>query len=1449
MSLLTLSLLILCFLNQAASEVYYITANSAAPCTVQPCLTLPQFAANSSHSLHSNTTLVFLPGTHHLSNVNLTLSNVDNFVMKSENSTAQIKCTGDSSMHFYQSQSIHITNLEFIGCEGNQVRHVEEFVVEDAKFEGQDNSGTALELIETTAQIVNSTFLSNRNGSFRECPIFDPEYGCLSDEFIGGAIIATNSIVEISRSRFEDNRAYLGGAIFAEQDSIINMSGNVFISNNANGGGVLYSSSSTITIEASEFHDNNAGGVLTSISSTITIEASEFHGNNATYGGGVLTFISSTITIEASEFHGNNASWGGVLFSNSGTITIEASEFHDNNAGVGGVLASINSSTITIEGSGFHDNYATWWGGVLGARSCIITIAGSNFTNNISPIGAIIYAEFRSMIQHSFFLVNNNKADRYAVIYLLDSEFLGDDSGNVTFSNNLGSLMAFNSNITFTGYATFVNNTPSQTVSGDFQEGGAITLFQSNVFIDGECNLEYNHAENGGAIHSTESKLYVNGDVTIAHNTATGNGGGVYLSTSELNCQQESALVLLNNIASHKGGGLHAIGSSMKAASSNTYSQYTGARINITGNAAERGGGLSLEANAKLYILKKYDDYYNNDDNDFYTTTFAANSADYGGAIHVDDDTNSGTCASNTETECFFQVLALYGFNLYSRLKTQNMHFSQNHANISGSTLYGGLLDRCAVSPFAEVHYKYQRAFRDSSDGIAYFENVSTFTYYNPYYHDYYDYYDRTREIISSDPVRVCLCFNADQNNDCPHQHYTEVKKGQTFTLPVVAVDQVGQPVSATIQTSLYFTESGLAEGQLAREIPAECTNLTFNIVSSRKSENLSLYASDGPCKDAELSSAAVEIHFLPCSCPIGLQVSEMNSTNCTCDCHSDISQYMEHCDSHTGLLTKQPQTRAWISYINDTDLTGYLVFLNCPFDYCLSTSPSVDLSEPNIADAQCAFGRSSLLCGSCQPGLSLSLGSSHCLPCPSYWPALLIAITIAAILAGIALVALFLILNMTVAGGTLNGLIFYANVVHANESILLPFQMRNFITVFISWLNLDLGIDTCYFPEMDTYIKTWLLLAFPAYIILLVVLVIIISSYSTQFSNLIGKKDPVATLATLILLSYAKLLEICFKSLSVGILEYPDGSSEMLWLPDATVKYLSGKHIPLFIAAVLILLVGLVYTALLFSWQWLLYLPRWRVFKWTRNPKIQTFIETYHKPYTPKHRCWTGLLLIVRVVLYLVAATNVSNDPTIALTAINFTVCCIFALKQFFGSRLYWKWPVDVLETFFYLNILFFVIFTWYSLDSPASNREAAAYTSVIITFIVLLLIILYHVYTYTSVFSKIHKTKLGGMINRLFTDAYPKPKPERHWSPPPDDDIHRFNELLDVIDRPVNTYDYEVPVKQQEPAKPTQSVVEVHQPCNLAAPNPEEVANSLHIPGAAEAAQVKEKEAVSQV
>ena len=83
-----------------------------------------------------------------------------------------------------------------------------------------------------------------------------------------------------------------------------------------------------------------------------------------------------------------------------------------------------------------------------------------------------------------------------------------------------------------------------------------------------------------------------------------------------------------------------------------------------------------------------------------------------------------------------------------------------------------------------------------------------------------------------------------------------------------------------------------------------------------------------------------------------------------------------------------------------------------------------------------------------------------------------------------------------------------------ANRDILLPFQEINLITVIVSLLNLVLGVDTCYFSGMNAYTKAWLQLAFPVFVFLLIIVIIILSSYSIRFSKLIGSKNPVATLA-----------------------------------------------------------------------------------------------------------------------------------------------------------------------------------------------------------------------------------------------------------------------------------------------------------------------------------------------
>ena len=76
---------------------------------------------------------------------------------------------------------------------------------------------------------------------------------------------------------------------------------------------------------------------------------------------------------------------------------------------------------------------------------------------------------------------------------------------------------------------------------------------------------------------------------------------------------------------------------------------------------------------------------------------------------------------------------------------------------------------------------------------------------------------------------------------------------------------------------------------------------------------------------------------------------------------------------------------------------------------------------------------------------------------------------------------------------------------------------------MFIAWVNHDLGIETCFFDGMDAYSKAWLQYAFPIYVWVLVGAIILASRHSTRIVRSLGT-NPVAVLATLFLLSYAKL-------------------------------------------------------------------------------------------------------------------------------------------------------------------------------------------------------------------------------------------------------------------------------------------------------------------------------------
>ena len=871
--------------------------------------------------------------------------------------------------------------------------------------------------------------------------------------------------------------------------------------------------------------------------------------------------------------------------------------------------------------------------------------------------------------------------------------------------------------------------------------GGAITLENNSQGTIVYCLLQQNVADNGGALAALSNcSVYLkkkalmisdssHHSVTqILSNTARISGGGIYLSESSIYFRAETNVHF--NQAHNFGGGIHAFESLIEF----------GSDIKFDNNRSKKGGGLSL-ANSYLYSAQLFQS----------SVSFTFNNAIFGGALYVQDDSDP---YSSTLQGCFFQHIAQ---------DSALLSFSNNMANESGDDLFGGHLDRCSVD----------NDTNNAVDSITRWKAISNLT---------------VLDTISSQPAKVCSCINSKPHCN-ERTRFIQIRQGEEFKISLVAVDQVNQPVNSLLLSKLNRSDDA-SQIQAFHWVNASCIDLKFNVsfptAGTSHIMTIDTVHVNASCEDVNVSkNFTVFINITKCSCPPGfMQGSIRGVCYCICDKQDKVfSRYINNCSYETLTVTRKGVF--WITYLSDSDINGYLFFPYCPLEYCQppGLSINVNLSQPNGSDAQCANNRIGFLCGSCPHNYSVSLGSAKCIVCPSNWHGLLIVIILAAFIAGVALVLSLLLLNLTVAVGTLNSIILYANIIYANKSIYFGQSHLMLIQVITSWLNLDIGFDTCFFNGMDTYAKTWLQLAFPVYIIVLIFAIILISSCSSKFSRMIGRKDPVATLATLILLSYTKLLQVVITSSSYVRVEYPNGTSTIRWIRDANIELGTGKSIALISAALVILLFGFFYTVLVIFWQCFVKCPRSRLLGWTRNHKLSSFVSTYHTPHTAKHRYWPGLLLLVRVTVYLIAAFGASSDQPITLLSTVVIMCFLLFYKTNLGIRVYRNWLLNAMEIFVYLNIMIFAVFTMFTFISSSvgdgskeSLQRIIANISIGSILLLILFVITFHVYRYgyERVYSLLERTCLCRVLKR-----YNHGQTRNHWN-------QLDSPLLDVIDNP---------------------------------------------------------------
>ena len=432
---------------------------------------------------------------------------------------------------------------------------------------------------------------------------------------------------------------------------------------------------------------------------------------------------------------------------------------------------------------------------------------------------------------------------------------------------------------------------------------------------------------------------------------------------------------------------------------------------------------------------------------------FVKNSAEYGGAVYV--FTTAGDPGCFSQSEILRNSVQSYSFTdvtVQCSKQDKPFYFLLNRANYSESSLYNKIFNNCSIGG---------RTFREF-ELLSIVSNVQTLD-------------------IGSSQVQICFC-GTDGNPDCTKEiESIDIKIGESLIIEAAIADRGNHIVSGFIESEIRESAS-VRDDQMIQDVRNGCTDLLFYIYSFEVSQQLVMSPrlnNDSIHISTAGSERTIRLNFMACiSCPIGFQQIKDDAKGCDCVCDKmKLESLIITCNYTRKTVTKRGTT-TWITYLSVKNTSGYLTYPYCPMDYCFLPDATVEINIniPNGADAQCANNRSMLLCGACSYGLSLSLGSSRCLQCHTYWPGGLVVIIIASLLAGVILITSLLILNLTVAVGTLNGLIFYANIVATNQiNEYKFFPSANFITVFVSWFDLELGIDTCFFDGMDFYWKTWI--------------------------------------------------------------------------------------------------------------------------------------------------------------------------------------------------------------------------------------------------------------------------------------------------------------------------------------------------------------------------------------
>ena len=644
-----------------------------------------------------------------------------------------------------------------------------------------------------------------------------------------------------------------------------------------------------------------------------------------------------------------------------------------------------------------------------------------------------------------------------------------------------------------------------------------------------------------------------------------------------------------------------------------------------------------------------------------------------------------------------FKSIALSEFCTVSFYANSNsrLTFQGNRAGKGGSDTYGLQLMYCYSR---DIVYRGPILPVGNPNEISYYMDTPLMKYFH---------FSNTDKLssMSSDPIMVCFCNKGDLP-DCSDrtQHLIQTYPGLEINTSIATVGYYGGTSPGNVQVTAQNATLVQYHGQ---NLTTNCFQLHILLQNTSSTTALVDIRVDGGLHDWGVS-IGVEI----LECPIGF--TEVSGQ---CQCEHNLQNSNVQCDLSNAPFKFQRSGNSWFGYINKTRcVTGTT---SCPFDYCNRSNVSFDIMAP---DHQCMANRTGILCGQCLFHLSIMLGSNHCGTCSNWYLFLLPVFA----LAGIVLVAVLMFLNLSVSVGTINGLLFYANMVKLNEAFFFPNGSIPVVSQFISWLNLDLGIEVCLFNGLDGYWNTWLQFVFPTYLFLLMGGIIVGCRYSVWLCRLCGS-HAVPALATLFLMSYTKILLTVTNALFMSLLPCND-SILTVWSVDGNIVYGSGKHLIVVIFSCGVLVIGLVYPFLVMCAPLLERYSHKCIPCHRLNPvaKFKPLLDAYGGPYKDKYRFWTGVTLMVRLVATVTFSFTSGGLAVINASIITTVVVGILTFWSF-TKGVYKKIYLNTLEAFYLLNIFFL---SYINLFLRPSDCQIATTISVCMSFFVSLGIVTMHLW-----------------------------------------------------------------------------------------------------------------------